>query len=340
MAEYESEFGKEILQIVGKINDWTREQGLSRNLFHTKTLCHCYLHSIGQLIKGTIAAISVRDVQVYDIVSRSLVEYLLDMMLIAKRDDESLNRRFATYHKLTLYARREIVDHYRNEFPRVERDYYNSLVSEYPDLLEANAESESGIVIPDWKGIGKEVEGLCKTGWTGLNFWQKLVTVLVEEVSGRQSTDDPVKQWQRTEAALQRVDIDEWADLSFVARADRVLRTLQGQAGSEQSGFESMDPFLTLAQKQFKFGSESVHPTPRSVVPHLNLERDSFELEYDFDNEALRDAEQFLFFVVQSSVEAASPVFGPKDGQTLADSFHRWTLQSKQISEWFFNKVT
>jgi len=307
---------------------------LSKNLHETQTICHLYLTTIGQAAKGLLHSLAGRDALVFKISQRSLFEYVLDLALVGYRNDVDFNRRFAFYHKLTLYLKRDIVDTYRWAIPRAHRDYFTALVSTFQDILVADSTNTSGLIIPDFKKAEKRARQFIVRGWTGLAFDDKLKTVLVELSCGYKRFPDPVKKWKDVDESLCKCDQDQWAESSFLDKAEAILKHIQTELSIPSNGMDSIDPILTMLHMGFKFGSEFTHPTPRGVVPNLDLEKDTFDLFYEYDNTTLIEAEQLLYLLYSSAVAFASAALPVEEGCTLREQFEEWSKKKPNINNW------
>ena len=339
MATPSEQFKEEFLRIISKVELFIRQQSPSKSLLETKTICYCYLLTIGQIIHADLAALSTGDLVVHQIVMRSLTEYLLDLMLVAKRNRNDFNRQFAGFHRLSIYFKRELIDEYKGQIAATREQYFKEVIEAYPEMFDTEPGAGPNLISPDWNKIEKQLKQRIRKGWTGLSFKQKLFCVLLEHATTAHKEDSALKLWQRAEATEKRVRGQGWDKLSFNEKADAIIRNLQREAGLEVVGLSSVDPNLVWLLKAYGLGSDFTHPTPRSVVPHLDLQRETFQLEYDFDEGVLDMAQQGLFMLYTSAAYSASPVFVQQDRKTLRQQYDRWTVQSPAIKSWYLEAL-
>lgn len=328
-------FDEELRVLIRKSNEYCLANNITRTLFETRTICYFYLLSIGQIIIGTLGALIQKDCLVSHIVARSLFEYLLDLMIVAKQDDLQFNKRFAKYHCLSLYLKRDIIDSYKDQIPQAHERYLSEIIETYPEFLNNTTDAKSRLIIPDWRKVERASSKLIRTGWIGLSYTEKLFAVLVmytvniDYIVG-------LKKWQTVSQRLQSTNGLNWESFSFNEKSDMIIKEIQAEAGMQQLGLESLDVNMQLFQKGFKFASEYTHPTPRSVVPHLNPMEGTFELHYHFGERSMQDAKQLLYLLYSSAISAVSPLFGQVEGKPLSHWFKKWTVQSPVISNWLF----
>ncbi len=334
----DSTFQQEFSQILDNSKLWlkNRSTGLSQALGCTDTLCYFYLMSIEELVRGTLAALREGHLLIERIVSRSLIDYLLDLHLICIRDDEQFNREFVDLRRYCVWCKRDAIDYHREEL-REAKHSYDKYIQEAVERTGSQLgpkQLKQGAVIPSVEEIARQCERRAKGGWTGLDFSQKLRAVLVESLLGPLSEHKADSIWNRCQEQLRKDDPTGWSHCGFWTQAELTLRKVLVEHNRPPSDIAELDPSLSMALQGWRFGSEFVHPSPRSVVAGLNMKTGEFQWNYEQTDDKYTFAEQLLYLVYRSAVKAASPHLTPQRETPFYKEFQRWTNRTTALRKW------
>lgn len=329
-------YGPDIASVIDKTTQAIRDQGISKNLHVTRTLCYLYLLSMGELVKGALSCLGSDSVLCHRILERSLFDYLLDLLLIAKRDDEDLNKQFAHYHDATLGYMGHIINLHRDMIGPMKARSAEAIYSYYPHLLPEYARDSTAI---DDGAVEKAAKALISKAWTRFSFVDKLKTVMIEHAIGvLDGHTKAISTWDKKVAHLKK-SIQNWEDLSFETQADLVLKAIQEGAGLDPIGLASLDPSFRRAFSNFKFGSEFTHPTPRAVVPHLKIQTGEFELTYRFSDSTFRLAELQCWLIYSSAVSGANAHLDDIGDDSLSRFYESECVRTLNLGNWIRKKA-
>ncbi len=336
--DYRARFCKEIYQIISELEHLLKQYRFSKNLYLTDTVCRCILVSVFQMIRGVFAALEVKSLLVYEITCRSMIEHVIDLYLIALHNDMALNRQFAGYHKLLLYWGAKDVEFFTEEVPRMEREYREYVLTEFPQIVNSFTDQSSGIAIPDWLKIDKKIRDKYKNHWSGLTFYNRVIAIVVA-LSSKNELGRVVQDWQQAHDAVMCASGNKWHKMSFKERCATIVQGVTGHdKGQLEQSLGKIDPFLLITLPTYQRSSNFIHPTSYSAVPHLNPATGTFELDYSYTDDQVLDSEKFLFLVLDAAVEGFK-VCLPAEGQkSWHDYFHRLVDSSPNLAKWFWNE--
>jgi hypothetical protein len=147
---------------------------LSKNLWLTRTVCWCILMAVFEIVKAGYATLEHRGHVGVHILCRSLVEYSLDLWLLALRNDTESNRRFANYHKLLLYWMRMEIENYPEEIPRIEQEYRDYVQAEFAQMSTKKKGGDKQKSLLLWCNVEENVKKHFRKHWSGLDFPSRL----------------------------------------------------------------------------------------------------------------------------------------------------------------------
>jgi len=335
--EYTAHIRNEIYHIIEAVESGLRQYEFSKNLHITKTLSRCFLVSIFQMIRGTYAALDMRSLLVYQITCRSIIEHLIDLYFVALYNDSTLNRQFADYHRLLLYWGTKDIEFYVEEIPRVEREYRDYVLSEFPSIVNSFTCVNRGVAVPDWETIDKKLRNKYRNHWSGLSFYSR-VTAIIVAWFGRDEQGVVVEDWREIHEKAKVASGKNWPKMSFKDRCVAIVQQLPAQSQDRLVGsLDEIDRFLLDAVLNYGQFSNYTHPTSYSSVPHHNPETGTFQLDYNYPDYQLRDAEHFLFLLLSASIDGFSLCLPSDQGNSWKEFFHNLVDSSPNLASWFWD---
>lgn len=341
---YKGRFRAEFRRLLRFVEGHVGNIECSKNLQSTQTLCRCFLVSIVHMLRGADAALGVRSVNSHHTICRSVFEHITDLMFIALRKDSGINKQFAHYYRFILYKRMgDHLDILRGENPRIKAEYQQYLL----DVIVSKEQEESleSTDVQDfkYKSVQNTIDRQLTKSWTGMDFQQRIKTVLAEAALGA-TLKNPMSTYNLAEnkakETIGKKEPDRWESMNFTERATATIGTICQDAGKALSqDYELMGPFLEMATFGFITNSQYTHPTPYSVVPHLDPRRDSFELEYRFHDSVLDGAEKEQFLLLCSAVNGFSICLPLRKAVVFREGFHCQIKTSPQISAWYLSEI-
>lgn len=172
-------FRDEALSIIAAVSDKAGNLSISSSKTDGANVSRGMMLSILRMVDGAFAAIEVSSLQGARIISRSILEHVVDHRILSFADSNDYRRRFLNFHKIILYQERKSFEVYKEEIPRLERDYRNYVRKEFSDRVAAATSHTPNGVVEDWSTIDKYVQDKSYRGWSGKSF-DKRVNLLVE----------------------------------------------------------------------------------------------------------------------------------------------------------------
>ncbi len=138
--------------------------------------------------------------------------------------------------------------------------------------------------------------------------------------------DDSAKLWHEIDRKMNKYR-KGWTGLNFHEKVSVIEKMMGGP-----------DTAIPGLRYFFKTLSNYTHPTPYSAVPHFSPRDCSFKFYYDFTDEALREAEEMLFSLLEFSVRGFAQALGGNRGLELHEFFKQQTKSCPNILSWLFPK--
>jgi hypothetical protein len=155
------------------------ELHLGGSIYNTVTLCSCILRSAMEMVQDAQACLGRRGHIGASVISRSVVEHLVDLRLLATRNDAASNRRFANYHRLILYFNRNDLTIDQAEIPRIEKEYKEYVRKEFPDIIQRHTKTSNDLALEDWDAIDEKMRNHYQwKGWSGANVPKRIKEIL------------------------------------------------------------------------------------------------------------------------------------------------------------------
>jgi len=207
MDGYAPKFAKDIKTFDDYFRNLVPALELSKNLYHTSTLCWCFLSGLFESARGLYATMDSGALTAARIINRSMVEHAIDMKLLALRNDETSNSRFANYHKMAQYFARTDIESHKDEIPKIARDYRDYVQTEYPEIVNRFTQSDPDLsfVLPDWPEIDRRIRGKFRGGWSGLTFNDKVLEI--RKCKASSARQNRAYQVSRSGAMLERIEL-------------------------------------------------------------------------------------------------------------------------------------
>lgn len=178
---YQSLYKTEILTIAAKIVKRVDKDYASKDLAQTSVLCRYFLITVFEIIRACFGCVETRNRVASVILSRSIVEYNIDLHYLALRDDIQLNRRFAQYYKLWLYWHRDKVKYHKEYIPWSEEEYQDYVFKEFQDEM-ADLKPKKGLVSA--QALDRHIRSKYLKSWCGKSFPQRIDEI--EKLIGEQ----------------------------------------------------------------------------------------------------------------------------------------------------------
>ncbi len=335
-------YRSELVALTDRTLDWLRRDEVRANRFNIETVAYCLMTSISQLVKGALGTITESDLLSYQIMRRSLVEYLLDLMFLSKQQGDLYTRRLRSLHDVTIWLKRDMIDSpdYREYLPKARDRFLDAIAKEYKEFLTKKLEGDDkrkGRKIADLKDVEAAMRDVVNKGWTLLDVRSRLQVVCVLYTVGAPDNASALSQWSAAESRVSKGH-KNWRELPWMAKADIIIKHLQSEANLAESGKEALDEAVGVILKAFRFGSEYTHPTSRSIFPHFNPSDHSFHLNHKHPAARLRQVEETLFLLFRSAVKSVSPLFSRPGEESLHRQFDGWAARSETIRKRLFDR--
>ncbi|MBU8934619.1 MAG: hypothetical protein KOO62_11525 [candidate division Zixibacteria bacterium] len=268
------------------------------------------------------------------IMTRSLVEYILDLTLIAQRDCRTTNEAFAGYAILVRYWDKDGLDTYRNKIPEINREYReyvdhqkktNGLLSKHIDVNE-----ETGLV--DYDKTAVSLKSHYRGSWTGMDARKRFKTVVVEAIFGS-DIENPEGIWDSAENKLKRIERKVWDDWSEYERVEHTIRRLIASVdGTTAHDTEHLFMLIQDSLEHFYFYSKFVHPTGFGVIQsYWQTPSDSASKWGWTPDSWLCDAEFELYLLLNAAVASFVLCLSPCDREELTMEFNRSVEKSPHL---------
>ncbi|MCK4607093.1 MAG: hypothetical protein KAU35_07350 [candidate division Zixibacteria bacterium] len=263
---YRSLYKSELLAIAAKIAERVDKDYASKDWNQTPVLCRYFLITIFEIIRACFGCLEIRNRVAQEILSRSIVEYNIDLHYLALKDDIKLNRRFVNYYKLWLYWHRDKLKYHREYIPWSEEQYQAYVLDEFQDEMKNMKPKQKTKKQPKEKpekplisvlGLDQHIKDKYMKSWCGMNFPQR-----IEEIETLISKHYPER--------LQYNDT----------------------------------PKLRGYLLYFYSYSNYTHPSPFAVLPNLAPKPSDFDLHHGPTDDQLQTCEEFLIQSLYYAVQA------------------------------------
>lgn len=113
----------------------------------TRVVCRALLVSIFTIIETAFDIIAKRKKLELDILSRSLVEYVIDLAYLVANNNSQLNRRFYNYYKFMKYwqSKHFTSEEYKKEVPTIESQYREYIKKEFGEDIKSELKKKEVI---------------------------------------------------------------------------------------------------------------------------------------------------------------------------------------------------
>lgn len=273
---------------------------LSKNLYDTKTLTYFFLLTFKDMIRCSIYSIDNKLLISNRVLIRSVAEYYVDLLYLMFSNNIDTNKQFAKYHTITRHKLREMIEFHRSDIPRIEKEFIEQVLNDYPEFLkdEKLTIKKGHLYQPNFEKIGKRVQGIYKNGWTGYSFFDRFKIIITFLVFNE--FDNELSLWNDAEKEIKEND-KEWSSKSLSTKIIEIIEKIRtSKEKSIHCEFEKIDPFINLLISNFRFYSEYTHPTPRSVIPHLELTNYDFKMEWDIKDDIFNDDWKYILLLTTS----------------------------------------
>ncbi|MEE9443523.1 MAG: DUF5677 domain-containing protein [candidate division Zixibacteria bacterium] len=176
--KYPTKCKEEIDSLMDQLMEKLNEFNYPKDLYCTKTLCRCFMSSIFSLIRSAYATIEGREIVGFNVLGRSITEYLIDLRYIAANNDVKINRRFINYYKLLLYWNRDEFKFIDVDKDQLESNYRNYLANEFSELIITAKKKNDAKDKLSLSELDKSVKSKYKKSWSGLNSVDRLNNVI------------------------------------------------------------------------------------------------------------------------------------------------------------------
>ncbi len=250
---YEPVIESELLNIIDLIEQDAESCQLDdQDVEATDAQCRGLLLPIFSMIRNLFVLSRRRAKNEADVLTRSLIEYVVDIELLSRERDKNLNRRFRNYHKLVLYWFRDKIDapELQVELPRVEEEYRKYVATEFPEIA-CDVVVQQKTVKLDHLQRNKDVQAATDSIRSALKAGLgRPIDAISGVVADRRIQRGDSEYWRVVDSRLKSSFSKHWSGLSFPDRIRRV-RAL---------GAQKID--MRVLEKAFKFLSQKTHPTP------------------------------------------------------------------------------
>jgi hypothetical protein len=327
-------------EVFGIIEAVEREKGryrLSKNLWLTDTLCWCFLQSIFAMIRGDYAVLEVKSLVSHRVIGRSLLEHMIDMRLLALHAKTKTNQMFAEYPKVILYSLRYELSKYKNERRRIEDEYRKYVQHHMPQLVQKHTKQARSIASTDWNAVDKEITGrLVPRGWYGRPFTDKVNEIVAYSYALRNNDFDP-QSWGRLYQQAEAENRNRWKVIPFGQRLELFLGIMQRSVGDcSDIDVPDLDQLLPHVLFFWRFLSTYTHPTVFSTIPHYNATKGTFELEYGYSDDGLREAEILPCLALTYAVPTFALSLDDTGKSWLNTEFEKMISRAPRIKSWLF----
>lgn len=322
---YNPQYKAEIDNIINIIEQEVCAFEFSKDLTNTPFLCRFLLLTIFSIIKSAYHCIEDRCKVACDILIRSLIEYVIDLKFIALNDDPKYNRRFGNYHKLILYWRKDEIENYRQEIPRIEREYKEYVASEFPDLVKERVVKNEVVDLCGLKPedkvrkINMEFPGLILAdnnaekikGWSQIRINKEII-------------NSDIDYWKVVDKKIKGMYQKSWSGLNFHSRVEKIKRMAKDE-----------DPSLERISFMFRYYSNFTHPTAYGTVFGFNPKDMTYSDELKVSDPALKQAEQHLFHNLDASIRDFIRTLEGNTARELHGKYDNTWQRCRNLCDWF-----
>lgn len=339
MREYDARYLQEAFEIMESIKRRTLLMPLSKNLHKTPLLCRCLLLSIFQLIRGAFACASVRSRSGLEALLRSIIEHVIDLKLIALRNDAQSNRRFALISRILLYDGRFEIQTMREHIPEIERRYKEYVLREFPEIAETGLEQIGSFKHHNWLQIHDNLKkkGLSRH-WSGKSFYAR-VEEIVQLLALYEPGEKGAQIWNRARTRALKHSAAQWPNLEFPEKLARILSEIPKKfLRRDVEDLLSLDHLLPSIMLSWNYYSVNTHPTPYSSIPHYSPSKETFEFEHNHPDSELQSLEETLLLLLDYSCEAFSYCLEGEERPAFRKNFYKHVRSARHYGKWFFDK--
>ena len=337
MMSYDCKFKDEVLDAI----EWCEKEiqliRSSGSMYDTFTICKFYSLAIHQQIKGSYSSLKDKNLLTHRILFRSIAEYVIEQRLISNRNDITTNKLFANYHILKAYWYLNDIDFYKDS-KEVIKENYISYLTNFP--VEIVVEPIKTSITQDFVTlVGKKIKSKYKHSWIGLDFQQKLRTVLIESIIGY-GDYNAISLWDQAKNALENNDKEEWNTMGSMSKINKICNFIYEKCDTPKiKNINELNDFLVVFEKSFRTDSNSTHPTSYSIYPHINpTGKFEYSNEFDFSNDLFLEAEEALYIAFYLSFESVISILPQNQRDELLNSFTNYSKKHKKIQSHFETK--
>lgn len=168
---YQSLYKTELLAIAAKITERVDKDYASKDCTQTPVLCRYFLITVFEIIRACFGCVETRNRVAQEILSRSIVEYNIDLHYLALKKDIQLNRRFVQYYRLWLYWHRDKIEYHREYIPWTEEQYQDYVMREFQDEMADVKPKKALVSVAD---LDRHIRNKYRRSWCGMPFPQKI----------------------------------------------------------------------------------------------------------------------------------------------------------------------
>jgi len=277
------------------------------------------------LISGIYTCIEARNRLSTAIMERSLIEYVVDMLLLALLDSERSNRQFNSYGVLIRhwYSPKLVGSEFEARIPTFAEEYRTAVKCNWPEIYEKCVEGRKieklqGLPAEALRDKLAETLGLGDPGVLGDASLDGLASI-ARVVPVQEGSDE---HWIAIDREMKRRFLRHWSGMTFHLRVDRVV-----QAGDKR--LRGIDAYL----RAYSLLSNYIHPT-RYTVGHKFVQLDRGYAKGLASAKDMEHTERNLFHASNYLATGLALALGNNGGDSVWRAFWRRVGFSSNLSKY------